>query len=225
MTIHLNDLQSQNSFELSRPGRPSNVFYRSFVKRAIDVVLVLLAAPVVLTVVLILAFFIALDGHNPFYSQMRIGKNGKHFRIWKLRSMVWDADVQLQKYLETNPKAKREWDATQKLRSDPRITRIGHIIRKSSIDELPQLWNVLTGAMSLIGPRPMMVQQQSQYIGQTYYEMLPGITGLWQISDRNNCDFVDRVGYDDKYYASVSFKEDLRILTKTVGVVLRGTGC
>ena len=166
----------------------------------------------------------AADGGRAFYSQTRIGRNGRTFRMWKLRTMVPDAEARLREYIATNPAARAEWNATQKLKNDPRITRVGRFLRKSSIDELPQLWNVLTGSMSLVGPRPMMVEQQALYYGHGYYNQRPGITGLWQISDRNESEFAGRVRYDDIYDRCVSLKTDVAILIRTVGVVLRCTG-
>lgn len=189
-----------------------------------DALLTLIAAPLVVPLILVLAILLALGGNVPFYSQMRVGKNGQVFRMWKLRTMVHNADAILDNYLKQNPSARREWQETQKLKDDPRITRFGWILRKTSMDELPQLWNVLTGSMSLIGPRPMMLKQRALYPGHGYFNLKPGITGLWQISDRNDCDFSDRAEYDDLYDRVVSFKTDASILVRTVGVVLRGTG-
>lgn len=198
--------------------------YRKGLKRVLDVALTLMAAPFVLPMVGLMALLIALDGHNPFYSQLRVGRQGRTFRMWKLRSMVHKADEMLEAYLAENPAARAEWDATQKLKNDPRITLVGRIIRKTSMDELPQLWNVLNGTMSLVGPRPMMLSQKSTYFGEAYYRLRPGITGIWQTSDRNNCDFVDRVGYDEQYDQTLTFKADVHILLRTVTVVLRATG-
>jgi lipopolysaccharide/colanic/teichoic acid biosynthesis glycosyltransferase len=144
--------------------------------------------------------------------------------MWKLRTMVRNADQHLEAYLAQNPTARREWDATQKLKNDPRITPFGRLLRKTSIDELPQLFNVLNGTMSLVGPRPMMLDQEKYYHGTEYYCMRPGITGLWQVSDRNNCAFRDRVDYDAIYCRELSLKTDLSLLCKTVGVVCRATG-
>ena len=190
----------------------------------LDLSLVLIAIPVVLPLVLLLALAVAATGGKPFYSQLRIGKGGRTFRIWKLRTMMHDADAYLEAYLRANPAANAEWVATQKLKKDPRITPLGRILRKTSADELPQLFNVLTGTMSLVGPRPMMVDQQRYYNGQSYYEMRPGITGLWQVSDRNECNFRDRVAFDNAYARTVSLKTDLGLLLRTVSVVCRATG-
>jgi lipopolysaccharide/colanic/teichoic acid biosynthesis glycosyltransferase len=172
----------------------------------------------------LMALIIAFDGYNPFYSQMRVGTAGRTFRIWKLRTMVHDADDLLEAYLARNPEARLEWDSTQKLKSDPRITFVGRILRKTSADELQQLLNVLNGTMSLVGPRPMMVCQKPSYDGEGYYRLRPGITGPWQVSDRNKVSFADRVYYDDLYDQTVSFKTDVLLLLRTVVVVLRGTG-
>lgn len=198
--------------------------YRQGLKYALDMAFTLLAAPFVLPLVLVLAALIALDGRSPFYSQSRVGRNGTVFRMWKLRTMVHDADARFDSYLEQNPDARREWTDTQKLKNDPRITRIGRMLRKTSLDELPQLWNVLNGTMSLVGPRPMMPKQLPLYPGRGYFNLKPGITGLWQISDRNHCEFSVRAYHDDLYDRTVSLRTDISVLFRTVGVVLRGTG-
>lgn len=198
--------------------------YRKLAKRALDVTAIVLAAPVVVPLVAGLALAVARDGGKPFYTQDRVGRNGKTFRIWKLRSMVADADARLEEHLAANPAARREWDSTQKLKDDPRITRFGRLLRKSSLDELPQLWNVLIGDMSLVGPRPMMPCQRSLYPGQAYYALRPGITGYWQTSGRNRTTFEARAEYDDAYEAELSLPTDARILLRTVSVVVKGTG-
>lgn len=198
--------------------------YRTKFKRAFDVSLILLASTIVFPVVAIMALIVSLDGHSPFYSQKRVGKNGRTFRLWKIRTMTVDADERLKAHLETNPSAREEWELHQKLKCDPRITRVGRVLRKTSLDELPQLWNVLTGSMSLVGPRPMMPEQQDSYHGSAYYRLLPGITGLWQISDRNDCSFSGRAVYDEEYDRTISFGTDVLTLMRTVSVVIRGTG-
>lgn len=205
------------------PGRGG--LYRRVFKRALDVTAILAAAPVVLPVVAVLALKVAREGGSPFYSQSRVGKGGRVFRMWKLRSMVTDADQRMSEYLAANPAARAEWDSTQKLKNDPRVTRFGLFLRRSSLDELPQLWNVLKGDMSLVGPRPMMVNQQSMYPGTAYYQLRPGVTGLWQTAGRNRTTFEARAEYDATYEADLTLKSDLRILARTVGVVLKGTGC
>lgn len=199
--------------------------YRNGVKRALDILVVLLLALPVLMLVLPLVLLVARDGASPFYRQDRVGLNGRTFRMWKLRSMVPDADKMLENYLKENPVAREEWDTTQKLRHDPRVTRVGRIIRKNSLDELPQLWNVLVGDMSLVGPRPMMADQRRLYPGRAYYALRPGITGYWQISVRNESNFAERAIYDTRYYRELSFTTDMRVLLSTARVVVRGTGC
>lgn len=208
-------------------GKASGVqtgFYRRYVKRALDIGAALIALPVALPLVGGLAVLVALEGGKPFYTQERIGRGGKVFRMWKLRSMVVDADARMAAYLAGNPEARAEWNSTQKLKHDPRITRIGQFIRRSSLDELPQIWNVLRGDMSLVGPRPMMVSQKDLYHGESYFQLRPGVTGSWQTSERNNSTFEARAAFDDSYEADLTLAGDLRILARTVGVVLRGTG-
>lgn len=200
-------------------------FYRTMLKRPLDLSLVLLAAPVIIPLILLLAVLVMRDGGNPFYTQSRIGRNGRTYRMWKLRSMVVDADARLQSYLDANPEARAEWDLTQKLRNDPRVTRFGRLLRACSMDELPQLWNVVKGEMSLIGPRPMLPEQQAMYSGDAYFRLRPGITGLWQVAGRNRTSFTDRAIYDERYDRQLSLSSDAGILMRTVSVVLRRTGC
>lgn len=204
---------------------PTSTLYRDGFKRALDILLVLIAALPILFFVAICAALVALDGSSPFYLQKRVGKDGRIFNMWKLRSMVPNADEMLKSYLASNPEARVEWDYSQKLRHDPRITKVGHFIRKTSLDELPQLWNVLRGDMSLVGPRPMMVSQMEMYPGTAYYALRPGITGFWQISVRNESSFAERAGFDTDYLRKLSFVTDLKVLYRTVSVVVNGTGC
>ncbi|MGX0902392.1 exopolysaccharide production protein ExoY [Roseovarius sp. MBR-79] len=203
----------------------SDGVYDRVVKRVFDIAIVLLLAPVALVIVGVFCPLIMLDGKSPFYTQPRVGRSGRLFRMWKLRSMVADADARLGAYLDANPERRREWDENQKLRDDPRITRVGRIIRKTSIDELPQLWNVLRGEMSMVGPRPMMPDQQAIYPGTAYYALRPGITGFWQTSVRNESSFADRARFDAQYFRDLSLGTDLMVMLRTVRVVLCGTGC
>ena len=193
-------------------------------KRALDLALTLGTAIVWLPVVAILALAASTDGRSPFYTQRRVGRDGRIFRIVKLRTMVPNADARLEEYLSKNPEAKAEWDATQKLKHDPRITKIGQILRVTSMDELPQLFNVVTGDMSLVGPRPFMENQKAMYPGLGYYRVRPGITGLWQVSDRNDSAFAYRAVLDDEYERTLSFSNDVQILKRTVGAVVSCTG-
>lgn len=195
------------------------------VKRALDIVLVLLAAPLALVIVGLLCPLVMRDGGSPFFSQERVGRGGRIFRMWKLRSMVSDAEARLEAHLDACPDLRREWDTHQKLRHDPRITRTGRFIRKTSFDEVPQLWNVLRGEMSIVGPRPMMPSQRALYPGTAYYALRPGITGFWQISVRNESNFSQRAEFDTRYFREVSLVTDLWVMLRTVRVVLCGTGC
>jgi exopolysaccharide production protein ExoY len=193
-------------------------------KRVIDVVIVLVSAPITLPLVALLAILIRFDGEEPFFRQERVGRDGRLFTFWKLRTMVSGADQRLEEILAASPAARDEWNTTQKLKLDPRITRLGRILRRTSADELPQLWNVLIGDMSLVGPRPMLPQQQSIYPGNAYFALRPGITGLWQISARNEASFASRAYFDTRYASIMSLTVDASILVKTIGVVVRGTG-
>jgi exopolysaccharide production protein ExoY len=205
-------------------SKPS-VIYHHAVKRVLDIAFILLALPFLVPILLIVAIIVATDGHAALYSQERIGRNGRTFRIWKFRTMVPDAKQRLDDLIATDVDLAREWNRTQKLKNDPRIIPVGHLLRKTSIDELPQLWNVMKGDMSLVGPRPMMTDQKDLYPGKAYFAMRPGLTGLWQISDRNKTTFAARADFDTAYYSRMSLLTDFRILLATAGVVIRGTGC
>ncbi|MEL6570599.1 MAG: sugar transferase [Pseudomonadota bacterium] len=207
------------------PAIRAKGFYRNVVKRFLDVSIILFFAPIVVPMLVLLVAIVAATGKgSPLYRQERVGLHGKTFTMWKLRSMVPNADAALARYLQSNPAARAEWASTQKLKNDPRITSFGRILRQSSLDELPQLWNVLKGEMSLVGPRPMLPEQQILYPGSAYYRMLPGITGLWQISARNESAFAERAFFDSRYDAKLSFLTDLKTLLATVLVVTRATG-
>ena len=199
--------------------------YRNVGKRTLDVAAVIVLAPLVAPLVVLLSFLIALDGGAPLFRQKRLGRDGRVFTILKLRTMVPDAERALRDLIRRDPGAAAEWKERQKLRQDPRVTRLGAFLRRTSLDELPQLWNVLRGDMSLVGPRPMMPDQRSLYPGHAYYTLRPGITGLWQVSERNDNTFASRAGYDEVYAAELSLKLDVATLARTVVVVMRGTGC
>ena len=197
-------------------------------KRIMDVALVLLLIPLALPILAAIAGILLLQGRAAFYSQMRVGQGGQLFRLWKFRTMVPDADRHLENHLLHSPDAAREWHTSCKLRDDPRVTRFGVFLRKSSLDELPQLWNVLYGQMSLVGPRPVTPAELTErYRGYApaYLKCRPGMTGLWQVSGRNCLPYCERVRLDAAYAKGQSLWLDFRILWRTVGVVLRGTGC
>lgn len=199
--------------------------YADWLKRPFDVVFVLAIMPVLVPLVALLALLVALRGGQPFYSQERVGRDGRIFRMWKLRSMVPDAEAVLARLLAEDPDLNREWALKQKLADDPRITPLGRFLRRASLDELPQFFNVLRGDMSLIGPRPMMPDQRALYPGTAYYRLRPGISGAWQVAGRNCTCFAERARFDSDYLDRVSFATDVGLLAATLRVVLRGTGC
>lgn len=224
MSSDFSDTTERSSSKVIVPTLPQSGPYKLGLKRVLDLILVLLSLPIVLPLIAVLAFFVARDGGPAFYSQKRVGRGGRIYRIWKLRTMVTDAETSLSAYLAGHPEAAAEWALTQKLKQDPRITKVGCILRKSSLDELPQLFNVIRGEMSLVGPRPMMPDQVEMYPGRAYYSQRPGITGSWQVSERNQSSFADRARFDTDYVANMSFANDVRLLFATVRVVLNGTG-
>lgn len=197
--------------------------YRA-IKRCIDMAVALIAIPLLLPLMGFVAALVRLDGGPALYSQDRIGEGGRIFRLWKFRSMVPDAEAALQVYLAADPQRRSEWDHAQKLCNDPRVTRIGRFLRKYSVDELPQLWNILVGDMSLVGPRPMFESQRELYPAQPYHGMRPGLTGLWQISRRNAGSFAERAVFDETYARSICLRTDLGIILRTVRIVFLGTG-
>jgi len=197
------------------------------IKRVFDLVvsltLIILLAPLFLTISVILF----IDSPGPiFYFQERIGKRGIRFKMVKFRTMVPDADARLEQHLEVDTLFRQEWEQHQKLSSDPRITRVGRWLRRYSLDELPQLINVVIGEMSLVGPRPMLEGQKELYGNpfQLYLRVLPGITGLWQISGRNRTTFRERARFDSYYVRNWSIWHDFYILAKTPMTVLKGEG-
>jgi Undecaprenyl-phosphate galactose phosphotransferase WbaP len=196
-------------------------------KRAFDVV----AASAMLVFALPTMFFIAVilystDRGPIVFAHERVGHNGKRFRCLKFRSMVVDSQAALRRHLEASAQARAEWEANQKLTDDPRITPIGRFLRATSLDELPQLINVIRGDMSLVGPRPIVEDEVVRYADeiQHYAAVRPGITGLWQVSGRSDVDYDQRVELDSRYVREWSFTGDIVILIKTVKVVLLRTG-
>jgi lipopolysaccharide/colanic/teichoic acid biosynthesis glycosyltransferase len=200
------------------------LFTYATAKRLLDLALVIGAAPAIVPLVGVLALLVKRDGGSAFYRQPRLGREERVFHILKLRSMVPDAEACLKRHLDENPAARLEWETTQKLRDDPRVTPFGRFLRKYSLDELPQLWNVVTGDMSLVGPRPMFPQQRKLYPGSVCFAFRPGLTGLWQVSERNQCSFAKRAEYDARYAETISLATDLAIIWRTVAVVAHGTG-
>lgn len=179
-----------------------------------------------LTIGIAIANLICKDNGPIFYSQYRIGKNGKLFKMYKYRSMVVGADEKLKKYLEENEEARKEYKKYKKLKHDPRVTKVGEFIRKTSLDEFPQFINVLKGDMSLVGPRPYLEREKEDMNG--YYKYIttfkPGLTGLWQISGRSDVDFATRIDLDMQYYYNHSLKGDIKILFKTAMKLVKREG-
>ena len=198
-----------------------------WLKRLSDVVVVVIGGSILTPFLLIISALIKLSSPGPvLFKHRRIGQGGKSFEAWKFRTMVPNADQKLAEYLEQHPELRKEWEEDQKLRHDPRITAIGRVLRRTSLDELPQLWNVLMGEMSLVGPRPIVDDEVVKYRDRyrIYQKVRPGMTGLWQVSGRNNTSYWDRVMLDTTYVSNWSLWLDLCILAKTVVVVIRGDG-
>ena len=199
------------------------------IKRIIDICggLVGTIALIPLTIIIYVARIAMHENDGPiFYDQLRIGKNGKVFKMYKYRSMVIGADEKLHKYLEENEEARKEYKKYKKLKNDPRITKVGNFIRKTSLDEFPQFINVLLGQMSLVGPRPYLPREQEDM--ENYYKYIiqckPGITGYWQTSGRSDVTFDDRLKMDFKYCQKRSLKVDAKLLMKTILNVVKKEG-
>jgi Undecaprenyl-phosphate galactose phosphotransferase WbaP len=192
-------------------------------KRALDLFGVVVGGLLISPLLLVLATLIKLESSGPvLYKQQRLGGEGNPFCLYKFRTMHPEADEMLTKLLQDEPNLRSEWERNKKLRNDPRITRIGRFLRKSSLDELPQLWNVLRGEMSLVGPRPALVEEVSKYgeVYTLYQRMRPGITGLWQVSGRNDTSYEERLAMVAYYVRNWSIWLDLIILARTVKVVV-----
>jgi undecaprenyl-phosphate galactose phosphotransferase len=193
------------------------------VHKLIGLAILVLLSPLMLTIA---AAVWLSDGAPLFFAHYRVGAEGRLFRCLKFRSMRVDAQQRLADLLATDPAARAEWERDRKLTNDPRITPIGRLLRKTSLDELPQLFNVVRGEMALVGPRPITVQELKRYGGTRwhYLSVVPGMTGLWQVSGRNNTTYEERVELDRRYVESRSLWNDLKILVRTVFVVVTGHG-
>lgn len=196
-------------------------------KRTFDIMVALAILLFALPAMFFIAVIMFSTDRGPIlFSHERIGRNGRRFQCLKFRSMVVNSQEALRQHLESRPQARAEWEATQKLRNDPRITRLGRFLRVTSLDELPQLINVIRGEMSLVGPRPIVQDEVARYAEQIehYAAVRPGITGLWQVSGRSDVGYDQRVQLDTLYVREQSFIGDLVILVKTVKVVVMRTG-
>ncbi len=201
--------------------------YNIFLKRLFDMVVSLLLLIILLVPMLLFSLVILLESPgSPLFTQTRIGKKGKPFRVFKFRTMYEGAETRLKELLQNDEDAKRDWETHWKLKNDPRVTKIGNFLRKTSLDELPQLFNVLKGNMSLVGPRPYLPGELKDLPSeiQAFLNVWPGITGLWQVSGRSNTDYLYRVALDGWYVRNWSLWLDIIILLKTVKVVMKGDG-
>lgn len=214
---------------MSAPAAPFSpgLGARSGRKRAFDLLVCLALLPLCLPLILVLAGLIAATGGPVFYGQWRVGQGGRGFRMWKFRSMAPGAAVALAPLLAADPMLARAWARAAKLPGDPRVTRLGRVLRRYGLDELPQFWNVLRGEMSLVGPRPVPREELLRRYGPAvpaYCAGRPGMTGLWQVSQRNSLSYAARARLDLRYRQHGGLCCDLWILMQTVAVVLRGAG-
>ena len=206
---------------------PTQTQHYRVAKRAFDIVVSLLLLPLLGVMLLVIAVVVALTTGMPvFYRQHRLGQYGKTFRIFKFRTMRNNADQALDEFFLHHPERRLEWQQTQKMKEDPRITKLGRFLRDTSLDELPQIINVLRGEMSLVGPRPIVQAERAKYAERfAYYTAaVPGVTGIWQVSGRCNVSYQDRVLMDEDYVRNWSLKRDILILLRTPRSVLRRDG-
>lgn len=206
---------------------PEDLFRYRFVKRSVDVAMVVLLGIVLSPVLLLIAAAVWLSSPGPvLFSHRRIRRHGEFFTMWKFRTMCINSGEVLERYLMMHPEARAEWRATHKLKCDPRVTRVGRFLRKTSLDELPQLWNVVNGTMSLVGPRPIVAAEVEKYGDQfwDYCSVKPGITGLWQVSGRSELSYEQRVELDRHYVQNWSLSVDAKILMRTWSSVVNRDG-
>lgn len=214
----------QPRFELGSRGQPNTY---ELIKRAIDLIFSISLITLLTPLIAVIALYIFCgDRGSPLFIQERIGLGGVKFRCFKFRTMVVNAEQKLNVLLSTDPLALAEWEKDQKLRSDPRITRLGRFLRKSSLDELPQLWNIIRGEMSFIGPRPIVETEIKRYgrFYSYYVSVKPGVSGLWQVSGRNDTTYKERVLLDVAYAKKRTFKLDALIALKTFPVIFFSKG-
>lgn len=207
------------------PGATDRL-YQSVGKRTIDVIGAFVLIVLLLPLFVLIGVIVAIDGGEPIFAHQRVGRGGRRFYCYKFRTMVHGAEAMLPAILRADPKAADEWAADQKISDDPRVTGIGRILRGTSLDELPQLWNVLRGDMSLVGPRPVTEAEMARYgeHARHYLSVRPGLTGLWQVYGRNAITYEDRVALDVDYTRSISFGRDVVILFLTAAAVAQLTG-
>jgi lipopolysaccharide/colanic/teichoic acid biosynthesis glycosyltransferase len=199
---------------------------RTMVKRGFDVICAVPLLIALAPLLAVVALLVRRDGGPVTFAHERVGQHGQKFRCLKFRTMVVNADEVLEELLARDPQARSEWARDFKLRNDVRVTAVGRFLRRTSLDELPQLWNVLRGDMSLVGPRPIVEKELERYGSDVGFYLMakPGITGLWQVSGRNDVDYARRVSLDVSYVQQWSLLQDVAILVKTIGVVMRREG-
>ena len=211
----------------ARLSEPASLFRYRVIKRILDLCVVALAMPILLPALLLVGTLVKLTSPGPiFFSHRRICRQGAFFSMWKFRTMCVNSSEVLEHYLATRPAAREEWNRTHKLRSDPRISSVGLFLRRFSLDELPQVWNVLTGKMSLVGPRPIVAAEVEKYgrYFDYYIRVKPGVTGLWQVSGRSKLSYDARVKLDCDYVERWSLLRDSRILLATIRSVANRDG-
>jgi len=197
------------------------------VKRAFDIVGAICGVILLSPLLVLIALLVKLsDGGPVFYGHPRIGRGGRIFRCLKFRTMREDGDAVLAEHLRRNPEARAEWEATRKLKNDPRVTPVGAVLRKLSLDELPQIFNILFGEMSIVGPRPVVHDELEKYGNAAIFYLMsrPGLTGLWQVSGRNDVSYAMRVAFDRHYVENWSLTQDILIIIKTVPAVCLSRG-
>jgi exopolysaccharide production protein ExoY len=213
-------LSSSDEFDVSFP-------IGGIAKRSFDVSSALLALLVLSPIFLMIMALVKFTDRGPaFYGHRRVGHNGRMFHCLKFRTMVMNGDEVLRQYLAANPEAAEEWKTTRKLKNDPRVTSIGSVLRKLSLDELPQLINIIRGEMSVVGPRPVVDEELNYYesAASYYLSTRPGLTGLWQISGRNDVSYKERVDFDTQYVRNWSMMQDVSIIVKTIPAVCMSRG-
>ena len=211
----------------AKEGRPADTVRYRVLKRIFDILLVLIAVPVLLPLLAIISTLIVVSSPGPvFYSHRRIRQRGAFFSMWKFRTMCVNSAEVLEDYLTSHPEARAEWTRTHKLKRDPRISSLGLFLRRYSLDELPQVWNVLRGQMTLVGPRPIVAAEVEKY-GDGFYHycrVKPGLTGLWQVSGRSELTYPQRVALDCAYVEHWSLRRDFVILLRTFSSVVNKEG-
>jgi exopolysaccharide production protein ExoY len=217
-----------NDNALFQPGvyTASGIHDGALAKRAMDLVGTLLLLTLVAPLILAMIVAVWLGGGRPLFAHLRVGRNGRMFRCWKIRSMEPDAEARLEGLLASDPRLAAEWARGFKLTDDPRVTRVGAFLRRTRMDELPQLWNVLKGEMSLVGPRPVTREELLRYgrVAPLYYAVRPGLTGPWQVEGDEGTTYAERVDFDRLYILNRSLAGDMRLVLRTALVMLRLTG-